>query len=86
MSIRKAIAGVKLSATHACPDGTTDEASENRMVIGGKVKRHGRFRIRMADLGIEGRFRSGGRLAGSFDLTDFSCAGSDVGFSARTKR
>jgi hypothetical protein len=74
---------IKLAADLECPDGSVDDVSLDRLVIGGKVKKDGRFRLRMADLDLSGRFVSKKRVTGSFDVSDFSCAAEDITYSAR---
>jgi hypothetical protein len=74
---------VTLQADLVCPDGSPDQVSIDRLVIGGKVTKSGRFRLRMADLDISGRFVSKRSLTGSFDVSEFSCSAGDVRYRAR---
>jgi hypothetical protein len=76
---------IKVSAGLTCPDGSADDVSVNRIVIGGQVKKNGRFRIRMSDLDLSGRFTSKQRVTGSFDVREFDCASDGIGYSAKRR-
>jgi hypothetical protein len=74
---------LKLEATVECPGGFPDQVTIDRLVIGGKVKKNGRFRLRMADLDLTGRFVGKKRATGSLDVSSFSCSTDNIRFSVR---
>jgi hypothetical protein len=70
---------LKLTAEVQCPGFSRDMTIDD-IVIGGTVKKNGRFRIRTASLDMKGRFVNK-RVTGSFSASEFDCTVKGVGYS-----